>query len=81
MAGRESRESCGPRPDPRWLPEFASESSSADTPKHPARTPAPSVEPTYNCAGADFVLLWCFDVRKILQRSPEAGTGRRTPAV
>src|SRR2546425_969217 len=35
--GRGSRESCGRRRDLRWLPEFASESGSADTPKHPVR--------------------------------------------
>src|SRR5437667_1948872 len=36
MAARGSRESCGPRRDLRWPPEFASESGSADTLKHPA---------------------------------------------
>ena len=67
MPGRGSRESFGPRRDPGWLPEFASASRSGDTPKHPVRTPAPSVEPTYNCAGADFALLQYFDVRKVQQ--------------
>ena len=40
MAGRGSRESCGLRRDLRWLPEFASESGSADTPKHSTQTRA-----------------------------------------
>src|SRR5437867_988162 len=52
MAGRGSRESWGLRRDLRWLPEFASESGSADTPKQSTQTRAPSTEPTYNCAGS-----------------------------
>src|SRR5207247_1720862 len=45
MAGRGSRESCGPRRDPRLLPGFASESGSADTPRHPTRKPCHELSP------------------------------------